>query len=365
MPLALRRTLMVLAVLVMLTGTALLAESLLLRVTDVRVTGDAVYAEEDIKAVCGFKDGDNLLFIPAKDRLAKLEAQLPYIEKAKISRRIPGTVVIEITAAQPVCSIQSAGGWLLVSGSGKVLESLPAPKEGILQVSGLSPVNTQPGQILGMETQEAADAFGEILEKIAELDAAGSFTRLVMSDLSDIRLWYQDRVECRLGNAVQLDYKLQTAYDLLTEGEATSGIKGIGQNQTGSLDLSGVPETRKSYFTEEAVTPPGGATVTPAPVTPAPASPTPKPSPTPTPEEANAEPEPEPEPDPDWDDDWQDDGDAWTEPDGGWDDENGWEDGGEDWTEPEPDEGGWTGGDGDGDWTGGEGDGGEGGEDVG
>ena len=325
---------MILGVLAMVGGTAFLAESLLLRVTEVQVTGDLIYAEADIKSVCGFSTGDNLLLIPAKDREEKLETQMPYIAKAKISRHIPGTVVIEITAAHPVCSMQSAGSWLLMSGSGKVLEALPAPKEGILQVTGLSPVNTQPGQIVVLEDKDAMQAFTEILEKIAELDAAGLFTRLVMTDLSDIRLWYQDRVECRLGDAAQLDYKLQTAYDLLQEEPP----KGIGQNQTGTLNLTEVPATRKSYFTEEAVTPPGGVTVTPAPATPVPAAQTPQPSPSPTPEPETEEGGESPEEDEDW-----------TEPEEGQEEEDwdgGWEEPDEDWTGPEEwEDGGETGGD--------------------
>ena len=105
-----RRLLIVLVMLIMLLGTGFLAESLLLRVTDIQVTGDQVYAEEDILKICGFKEGDNLLLIPASDRERRLESQLPYIAEASISRQIPGTVRIEITAASGIDPAERPGG---------------------------------------------------------------------------------------------------------------------------------------------------------------------------------------------------------------------------------------------------------------
>lgn len=326
-----RRTLMVLALVVMVLVTLFLAESLLLKVTAVQVTGDAPYTEEEIKDVCGYKTGDNLLFIPTKDREEKLLAQLPYIGKAKISRKLPGTVVINITTAQTVCAVETGGVWLLVSGEGKILEAVPAPGEGVMQVQGILPKNSQPGQPLEIEGAEAAKVFTTIMEKLVELDAEG-FTRLDLSDLNNIRLWYQDRVECQLGNSAQLDYKLQSAHDLLTEK--------IGLDQRGVLKLGYLPEEHKSYFEAE-----DGSV------------PIPAPSASPNPASASPSPTPEPEGDGDWDpepdydggsdeyggDGYDDNDDEYYggDTDGGdWDGED-WSGEDEDWTDPDEEGDGW------------------------
>lgn len=245
-----RRILMILGLFVMLTGTGFLAESLLFRVTGVRITGDPVYPEEQIKTICNFKAGDNLLFIPTGEKERALQEQLPYIGKAKISRRIPGTVVIEVAAAQPACCIQVGGSWLVVDGGGKVLENRADPIQGILQVSGLAPSAAQPGKTIVLEDEAAAAAFTEIVEKVSQLEAANDFTRLNMANMEDIRLWYQDRVECKLGGTAQLDYKIQTGYNLFhNEGE-----RGIGQNEKGVLDLS-YSDTKTFYFSPGEVDP--------------------------------------------------------------------------------------------------------------
>lgn len=271
-----RRLLIVLAVLAMLLGTAFLAESLLFRVTEVRVTGDQVYAEEDILSLCGFKTGDNLLLIPAADRERKLESQLPYIAKAKITRRIPGTVQIEITAARGLCSIEAQGQWHTIATGGKVLESGPQPREGLMQVLGVTPRSAKVGETIELDEAEVSTVFMELLDIIGELGDEGQnpaeeFTKMDLTDLSDIRLWYQDRVECVLGSTSQLEYKLRWGYGNLTNSE-----DGIGPEERGVLDLSYLPTKKRSYFTPSE----GSATAVP---TPAPDGTVPE-APTPTPE---------------------------------------------------------------------------------
>lgn len=244
-----RRLTIVLALLGMAAVTVFLAESLLLRVTEIKVTGDEIYAQEDIIKLSGVKEGDNLLLIPASDREEKLESQLPYISKAKITRKIPGTVIIEITASRGVCSIESGGVWYVIAGDGKVLETCPGPKEGLMQVLGVTVQSAKVGETLVLDNEEASTVFTEITGLIDRLgengqSAASEFTKLDLTNLYDIRLWYEGRIECIIGSNIQLDYKLTYGYGNLTDPE-----KGIGDQEQGVLDLSYLPTKRASYFT--------------------------------------------------------------------------------------------------------------------
>ena len=244
-----RRVLIVLVLLMMLLGTGFLVESLLLRVTTVQISGDQVYAEEEILKICGFKTGDNLLLIPAADREKKLQRELPYIYRARITRKIPGTVNIDITAAKAVCCIQGGTERYVVGAGGKVLETGQSPKEGLMQVIGVSPKPGKTGEPLELENEAAAEVFAELAETMGKLsederNPAGEFTKMDLSDLYNIRLWYQDRVECRMGGAGQLEYKLRWAYGNLTNTE-----QGIKPEESGVLDLSYLPTKKRSYFT--------------------------------------------------------------------------------------------------------------------
>ncbi|WP_305117160.1 hypothetical protein [Acutalibacter muris] len=98
---------------------------------------------------------------------------------------------------------------------------------------------------------ELMDAMGSLSEE--GQNPAGEFTRMDLSDLMNLRLWYQDRVECRFGGEVQLEYKLRWAWGNLTDE------KGIKPEESGVLDLSYLPTKKSSYFT------PGEGSPTPAP----------------------------------------------------------------------------------------------------
>lgn len=260
-----RRLLIVLALLGMIAVTVFLAESLLLRVTEIKVTGDEIYAQEDILKLCGVREGDNLLLIPASDREQKLESQLPYISKAKITRKIPGTVIIEITASRGVCSIESGGAWYVIAGDGKVLETCPGPKEGLMQVLGVTVQSAKVGETLVLDNEEASTVFTEIVGIIDRLgengqSAASEFTKMDLTNLYDMRLWYQDRIECILGSNIQLDYKLTYGYGILTHPDPK---KRIGEDKNGSLDLSYLPTKRAAYFTPNEGSPGARPTVAP------------------------------------------------------------------------------------------------------
>ena len=81
-------------------------------------------------------------------------------------------------------------------------------------------------------------------------------TRLDLTDLYDIRLWYQDRVECKLGSTAELTYKLDFAYDALINPTTENKI---GDKETGVLDLSYAADAHKAGFEAGPVDPAGSA----------------------------------------------------------------------------------------------------------
>jgi len=240
-----RRLLMLGTILAMLVVTCVLAISLLFKISEITVTGDVVYQTQDILNLCDYKVGDNLFFISTADRVKKLKAQLPYIEDVEIRRHIPGTLEIHITGTQVACCIYADGSWLYVSGEGKILEMQAEPREGVMRIEGIAPQNPQVGAQVELEDEGVKEAYSVILAKIVELGAWGEFTRLDITDPYNITLWYQDRVECKLGNAAELDYKVQFGYKLLQEGH-------IGPEETGVLDLS-YADVRRAGFTAQPI----------------------------------------------------------------------------------------------------------------
>lgn len=241
-----RKAVMAFTVLVMAAATALLAIFLLFKVSDIQITGDVIegYQNADILEICGYEIGDNLFFLSTKDKEKKLMEQLPYIGEAKISRHLPGTLEIHLTAAEIAACVSGGSSWFYVSGEGKILEKQDEPKSGALQIMGLAPLDAEPGQMVRVEDDNAQTAYRTILAALTELGTAGDFTRLDLSDLSDIRLIYQDRIEFLLGNVLELQYKVELGCRSVAE---------LGAGETGVMDLAYADETKRAIFTAGAI----------------------------------------------------------------------------------------------------------------
>lgn len=251
-----RRVTLLLAVLAMAAVTALLCVFLLFKVADIQVTGDPAYSQEEVLALCDYAIGDNLLFAPTQSQEERLESQLPYVEDAEVIKHFPNTLEIRITAAQTAASVSSGGGWLYVSSQGKILELGAEPAAATMQVTGFVSTATQPGQYLQAEDATALSALQEILTALTQREMITQCTRLDLTDLYDIRLWYQDRVECKLGSTAELTYKLDFAYDALINPTTENRI---GDKETGVLDLSYAADAHKAGFEAGPVDPAGSA----------------------------------------------------------------------------------------------------------
>ena len=183
-----RRVTLLLAVLAMAAVTALLCVFLLFKVSSLQVTGDPVYSQEEVLALCDYAIGDNLLFAPTQSQEERLESQLPYVEDAEVIKHFPNTLEIRITAAQTAASVSSGGGWLYVSSQGKILELGAEPAAATMQVTGFVSTATQPGQYLQAEDATALSALQEILTALTDREMITQCTRLDLTDLYDIRL---------------------------------------------------------------------------------------------------------------------------------------------------------------------------------
>lgn len=251
-----RRAIYFFVLLAVMAAALLLSVFLLFKISQVKVTGDQVYSPQEILRICDYEEGGNLVFAPVKDRVQRLKNELPYIEEVQILKHLPGTIEIRITGAKVGACLESGGSWLYLSQSGKILEQREEPLEGTLKIRGVQPEDSSPGTVAVPTDEAVAEVYEEILQKIIALDTAGKFTRLDLSDLYNISLWYEDRIQFLLGNAADLDYKIEFGLRIAEDENS------IGSNERGKLDLTVASDVKRSTFTETAETPepvtPGG-----------------------------------------------------------------------------------------------------------
>ncbi len=94
----------------------------LLAVRRVQVVGAAQTNPDDVREVVGLGHDDNLLLV-STSRIAAAAEQLPWVARAEVHRRLPGTVRIKIFEHHAALVVVLATGRWTVDASGRVLES--------------------------------------------------------------------------------------------------------------------------------------------------------------------------------------------------------------------------------------------------
>lgn len=233
---------MVFTLLMMGAITAFVCVFLVFKVREIEITGDTVYEQSAILDVCGYEVGDNLALLTTAPQEEALEQQLPYIAEAQIIRHFPGTLEIHITGAQTAACVASGSQWFSVSAAGKILEQVTEPPAGVMQATGLVLTDPVLGGTLQAQDDEHQQAFTEILTVLGELNAAGDFTTLDLTDLYNITMNYQGRIQFLMGSTVELKYKLELAL--------TKVIPELTSEDSGTLDLTVAPDVKRAFFTE-------------------------------------------------------------------------------------------------------------------
>lgn len=104
-------------------------------VDEVRVLGAARTSAAEIERAGGLAHGPQLADVKPPIVAAKL-ARLPWVQDAKVVRHWPGTVEVTLVERTPLATVPAAaGGWALVDDTGRVLETMPEPPPGMVQVN--------------------------------------------------------------------------------------------------------------------------------------------------------------------------------------------------------------------------------------
>ncbi|HWR97990.1 MAG TPA: FtsQ-type POTRA domain-containing protein, partial [Candidatus Methanoperedens sp.] len=89
------------------------------RLDEVLVSGQGVLSAGDVQAAAGLRQGESVLGVDLEAARARI-AGLPRVRSASLRRRLPGTVVIEITERVP-CAVVRADRTYLVDAEGAIV----------------------------------------------------------------------------------------------------------------------------------------------------------------------------------------------------------------------------------------------------
>lgn len=218
------------------------ALTLFFRVETIKVSGQQRYTDEEVQEASGVQVGDNLFLLNKYDAAGSIVEALPYIEDTRINRKLPSTLVIEVTeCGTPLAVVQDGYAWL-VSSRGKIVDqkdSAAAADFGV--ISGCQLLSPSVGTKLALATDFSTQQ-SSLLALLAALDEAGMMGQvdgIRMDDLAVLRMDYDGRFTVKMPYGADYAQKVQIL-QMALESEY------VQDNMTGTFDM--MREDGKTYL---------------------------------------------------------------------------------------------------------------------
>lgn len=229
--------------LIAIGAAVVLSITVLFRIDTIQVTGQSRYTEQEIVQMSGIEVGENLFLADTATAKQQIEEKLPYIGRAKVSRRLPAKILITVEEAEISGAVEYNGGYAIVSPEGKVLEITSAIPEGYSLIEGLDLKSADLGKKIVYEDPEKQEMFTELAQSLAEHGIA-PITRMDLTNLYDIVVEYDGRITMEFGLPSDIDFKVRFAKTILSEPDMAEA--------QGVLDLSYCKESNRANFEENA-----------------------------------------------------------------------------------------------------------------
>ncbi|GAF15149.1 cell division protein FtsQ [Bacillus sp. JCM 19046] len=164
-------------------------QSPLSEVKTITITGNQLVTDEVILDESGLEEGLNIWNLAEADRVERLE-QTTEIQEATIERKLPSTVVVNVTEYPRVGYVSTEEGYFPLLQNGKTLD--PVQNN---QLAGDAPILTQFGEqeeLLALLGEELIHTAPEIVNRISEIvftptEQAPEELTLYMNDGTEVR----------------------------------------------------------------------------------------------------------------------------------------------------------------------------------
>ena len=150
----------------------------------------------------------------------------------RISRQLPGTLVVVVTECTAPAAIQQEGKLWLLSGDGKIVDTKPVGSaDQYAMVKGLSLESPQVGADIQVpeEQQAAARLLLTVTGQLRNKDMLSDVQSIDLSDAASVVIRYLDRFDVTFRRDADFDYKL----DYLV-----AVVERLEVNEVGAIDMT-------------------------------------------------------------------------------------------------------------------------------
>lgn len=184
--------------------------SVMFRVSDIRVNGNTHYTDNEIINAIDIEEGDNLFFFDRFAAISRVFAKLPYVEEVTVTRHLPNRVIIDVVESKAVAYIPLGAEYWTIDKNCKVLGKAAEGEESeLVEITGF-----QPGTLFINEPLTTADGeqrpvehLTAILQQVLSRNLIGTVTRVDMTNVNAVIMYYGNDYTVKLGDPYGTDHK--------------------------------------------------------------------------------------------------------------------------------------------------------------
>lgn len=188
----------------------------LFTIDSINILGNNKVPKDLLINASNISTGQNIFKISKKNSENNLE-MLSYVKEAKIKRKLPKTIIIEIIERKEIAQIKSISSYILIDIEGYILDIRDTKDEKLPLLLGLNIDNKRSGDNIFTDVE-----LKEIIEFMTEGHAIGLLSKIKEVNLEDndnINIIIMDGIPVDFGTLNNVKYKLNLLDEILKDIE--------------------------------------------------------------------------------------------------------------------------------------------------
>ena len=204
------------------------------------IEGENPYSEAEILDKGDIKKGESWLFFDTKGKEKLIYKTFNYVDEVKVSRKLPNDIKISIKAGEKDLYLEKDDKFYVASKRDKLIEIIDELPIETYGVSGVEFKISDEGRIIYDNESNIRKNNAKKIKDIIREKGLNNIKNINLSDEKYIYVNYDDRIKVNLGDAKDLEYKIETTKEII--------LNKIGNEDKGELDISNLMTENRSYF---------------------------------------------------------------------------------------------------------------------
>lgn len=188
-------------------------------IKSVMCVGAKTISDEELICAAGIKTGSNI-FSANVGMMKKRVSELPQVSESNVRRIFPNKIKIWVRESKPAAFMRNDAAAFVIDRNGKIIRQTKRDAEELSQIAeltGLELTGTKPGAKITDSDDLRAEKIFECLGIMSDLNMIGKTQYIDASDLSDIKIGYENRLRILIGGYEKMDYKLRFIKKVIDE----------------------------------------------------------------------------------------------------------------------------------------------------